>query len=91
MTDDEIRALFESFRTALESKLSDFQFDVERLYNHGEHEAAILGALMRAAFEGVPVSDELIDRAEPLFPRGGEHDMFVYAVNKIRSNAPVTA
>ncbi len=91
MTDEEIRALFEDFRTALESKLSDFEFDVERLFDHGEYEAAILQALMTSGYEGVPVPDELIDRAAQLFRRGAEHELFVIAVNRIRNNAAATA
>ncbi len=91
MTDDEISVLFEEFRTTLETKLSDFEFDVECLYDHGESEGAILQALLVSGDEGVPVPDELIDRAAQLFRRGDEHELFLIAVNRIRSNATATA
>lgn len=90
MTDEEIRALFADFQTALRPKLRAFEFHVEDLFDHGEYEAAILNALLFAGDEGVPVPDELIDRSSQLFRRGGEHKLFLHAVKSLRGTATVT-
>lgn len=90
ITDEYVDQVYEELRAELEPLLSDFDFDVARVYDAGETDHALLFGILAAAEESVPVSSRLIERLRPILNLGEHRVTFEYAVGKIAADTGST-
>ena len=81
--EDYAETVYAVLKRELEHRVTDFAGDVGTLFDHGEPASAVYFGLLTAADEGVPVSQELIDMARPLFRTGEFRAGFDYAVEQL--------
>lgn len=65
-SDEYLEQTYQLMRTELEDKIPEFEFIVTDLVDVGEPEAGLHNGLGTAVMLGIPLSDELLNRLEPI-------------------------